>query len=51
MDRDLSIVGSAIGLVVGLGLVKGQAKRELQAVGTAMSIASGVLLLARLFGR
>jgi hypothetical protein len=51
MERDLSIVGSAIGLVGGLGLVKGQTKRELQAAGTAISIASGLLLLVRLLGR
>lgn len=51
MEKDLDIVGGFISLAVGLGLVKGQAKRELQAVGTVISIGSGIYLLARLLSR
>jgi hypothetical protein len=51
MEENLDIAGGLISLIVGLGLVKGQTKQELQAVGTVISIGSGIYLLARLFGR
>lgn len=51
MEKDLDILGGAISLVVGLGLVKGQAKQELQAVGTVISVGSAMYLLARLLSR
>jgi len=51
MENDLDIVSGVISLAIGLGLVKGQARRELQAAGTVISIGSGIYLLARLLGR
>lgn len=51
MEKDLDIVSACISLAVGLGLVKGQAKQELQAVGTVIGVGSGLYLLARFFSR
>jgi hypothetical protein len=51
VEKDLDILGGFISLAVGLGLVKGQAKRELQAVGTLISIGSGIYVVARLLNR
>ncbi len=51
MKKDLDIVNAFISLAVGLGLVKGQAKQELQTVGTVISVGSGIYLLARFLSR
>jgi hypothetical protein len=51
VEKDLDIVSAFISLAVGLGLVKGQAKQELQAAGTIISVGSGIYLLARFLNR
>lgn len=49
MNKDLTVAGHVIALIIGLGLVKGQTKRELQIIGqviTGITILSAVRNLA-----
>ncbi len=45
MSKDLQVAGALIVLILGLGLVKGQTRRELQQVGKWISVGSSLLLI------